>query len=77
MKTVKSILVVALAALSFVAVAKPGKKAPQTLKVDASDSTFNWLAKKLTGEHNGTVKIQSGNLVTDGGKLTGGDFYYF
>jgi polyisoprenoid-binding protein YceI len=74
MKTVKSILVVALAALSFVAVAKPGKKAPQTLKVDASASTFNWLAKKLTGEHNGTVKIQSGNLVTDGGKLTGGDF---
>jgi polyisoprenoid-binding protein YceI len=74
MKTVKSILVVALASLSFVAVAKPGKKAPQTLKVDASASTFNWLAKKLTGEHNGTVKIQSGNLVTDGGKLTGGDF---
>jgi polyisoprenoid-binding protein YceI len=74
MKTVKSILVVALAALSFAAVAKPGKKAPQTLKVDAGASTFNWLAKKLTGEHNGTVKIQSGNLVTDGGKLTGGDF---
>lgn len=65
----------AIAALSFVAVAnKPGKKAPQTLKVDASASTFNWLAKKLTGEHNGTVKIQSGNLVTDNGKLTGGDF---
>lgn len=74
MKTVKSILIVALAALSFAAVAKPGKKAPQTLKVDASASTFNWLAKKLTGEHNGTVKIQSGSLVTDQGKLTGGDF---
>lgn len=74
MKTVKSILIVALAALSFAAVAKPGKKAPQTLKVDASASTFNWLAKKLTGEHNGTVKIQSGNLITDEGKLIGGDF---
>lgn len=75
MKTIKSILVVALAALSFAAVAnKPGKKAPQTLRVDASASTFNWLAKKLTGEHNGTVQIQSGSLVTDGGKLTGGDF---
>lgn len=74
MKTIKSFLIVALAALSFAAVAKPGKKAPQTLKVDASASTFNWLAKKLTGEHNGTVQIQSGSLVTDGGKLTGGDF---
>jgi polyisoprenoid-binding protein YceI len=75
MKTIKSILVVAIAAFSFAAVAnKPGTKAPQTLKVDASASTFNWLAKKLTGEHNGTVQIQSGTLVTDGGKLTGGDF---
>jgi len=75
MKTIKSIFVVALAAFSIVAVAgNPGKKAPQTLKVDANASTFNWLSKKLTGEHNGTVKIQSGNLLTDGGKLTGGDF---
>jgi polyisoprenoid-binding protein YceI len=75
MKTIKSFLIVALAALSFAAVAtNPGKKAPQTLKVNASASTFNWLAKKLTGEHNGTVQIQSGSLVTDGGKLAGGDF---
>ena len=75
MKTIKSFLIVALAALSFAALAgKPGKKAPQTLKVNTSASTFNWLAKKLTGEHNGTVQIQSGSLVTDGGKLTGGDF---
>lgn len=75
MKTVKSILAATFVALSIVAVANnPGKKPPQTLKVDTNASTFNWLAKKLTGEHNGTVKIQSGNLITDGSKLTGGDF---
>lgn len=75
MKTIKTLFVTALVALSMVAVAgKPGKKAPQTLKVDTNASTFNWLAKKLTGEHNGTVKIQNGSLITDGGKLVGGDF---
>lgn len=74
MKTIKSIFAATLVVLSFSVVAKPGKKAPQTLKVNTEASTFNWLAKKLTGEHSGTVKIQSGNLATDGNKLTGGDF---
>ncbi|MFN8345985.1 MAG: YceI family protein [Spirosomataceae bacterium] len=74
MKTIKSIFAATLVVLSFSVVAKPGKKASQTLKVNTEASTFNWLAKKLTGEHSGTVKIQSGNLVTDGNKLTGGDF---
>lgn len=75
MKILKSLFTVAIAGLvSISAMADKGKKAPQSLKVDTQASTFNWLGKKITGEHNGTINIQNGNLVVDGDKLTGGDF---
>lgn len=75
MKIFKSLFTVAIAGLvSISAMADKGKKAPQTLKVDSKTSTFNWVGKKITGEHNGTINIQNGALVVDGEKLTGGDF---
>ena len=79
MKSIKNLMIVAFATLvSVSAMADGGKKtsaaAPTTLKVDASASTFNWLGKKFTGEHNGTVGVQGGSLVVDGGKLSGGEF---
>ena len=77
MKIVKNLMFVAFAALvSVSAMADGGKKgaAPVSLKVDTKASTFNWLGKKVTGEHNGTIGIQSGSLVLNAGKLQGGDF---
>ncbi len=76
MKVVKNLMIVAFAALVGVsAMADGGKKAaPVALKVDAKASTFNWLGKKFTGEHNGTIGVQSGSLVVNGGKLSGGEF---
>lgn len=75
MKIIRSLFTVAIAGLiSISAMADKGKKAPQSLKVDTKASTFNWLGKKITGEHNGTINIQSGNLVVEGDRLTGGDF---
>lgn len=75
MKIFKSLFTVAIAGLvSISAMADKGKKSPQTLKVDTQTSTFNWVGKKITGEHNGTMNIQNGALVVDGDKLTGGDF---
>lgn len=47
---------------------------PTPVKVNTKASTFNWLAKKVTGEHYGTINIQDGILMVDKGKLTGGDF---
>nr|WP_121270791.1 YceI family protein [Pedobacter schmidteae] len=47
---------------------------PVTYKVDATQSTLTWVGKKLTGSHNGTIGLQSGNLLFDGKKLTGGNF---
>lgn len=75
MKIFKSVLAVVVAGLvSISAMADKGKKAPQTLKVDTKTSTFSWVGKKITGEHNGTINIQNGALIVDGDKLTGGDF---
>lgn len=76
MKVVKNLMIVAFAALvSVSAMADGGKKnAPVALKIDTKASAFNWLGKKFTGEHNGTIGIQDGNLVVNGGKLAGGEF---
>lgn len=68
MKNLKSIalaLVVVLSTLSVTA---------QTKKVDATKSSINWLAKKVTGQHNGTVNLKDGALVFKKGKLKGGTF---
>jgi polyisoprenoid-binding protein YceI len=80
MKVVKNLILVVFATLvSVSAMADGGKKglvskAPVALKVDVKASTFNWLGKKVTGEHNGTIGIQSGSLVVNGGILQGGEF---
>jgi len=80
MKVVKNLILIVFATLvSVSAMADGGKKglvsmAPVALKVDVKASTFNWLGKKVTGEHNGTIGIQSGSLVVNGGILQGGEF---
>ncbi|MEA5259955.1 YceI family protein [Arcicella aquatica] len=77
MKSIKSILSIFAAALLVnVAVAgtpNNGKK-ETALPVDTKGSKIHWLAKKVTGQHEGTVGISSGSLVTSGAKVTGGSF---
>ena len=43
-----------------------------TQKVDVTKSTVQWTAKKVTGEHHGTIAIKEGNLDVSKGKVTGG-----
>jgi polyisoprenoid-binding protein YceI len=55
----------------------PVKKAvvkSASLQVDPSRSTLVWTAKKVGGEHTGTVKIAKGTLDVKGNKLAGGTF---
>jgi polyisoprenoid-binding protein YceI len=68
MKNLKSIALAFVVALSTLAVTA------QTKKVDASKSTINWVGKKVTGEHSGTVGIKSGALVFKKNVLKGGTF---
>lgn len=45
-----------------------------TYKVDEQSSKVTWLAKKVTGEHAGTIKVSSGSIIIDGAALKGGSF---
>jgi polyisoprenoid-binding protein YceI len=67
----KSIFALAIAALvSGTAIAA----GPGTFKVDAGKANLKWIATKVTGKHEGTVKLASGSLQSDGKNLTGGSF---
>ena len=46
----------------------------EKIAVDPAASKIVWLGKKVTGEHTGEVKIQSGSLTFDGAALKGGEF---
>jgi polyisoprenoid-binding protein YceI len=41
-------------------------------KVDVAQSSLTWNAKKVTGEHNGNVKISKGEVLVEKNKLVGG-----
>jgi polyisoprenoid-binding protein YceI len=67
MKNLKSI---ALALVVFATVSVSA----QTKKIDASKSTIEWVGKKVTGQHSGTVNFKDGALVFKSNKLTAGSF---
>jgi len=66
MKTLKSIAVFVLA-LSLTTSVFAGSQ-----NVDTAKSSVKWLAKKVTGQHTGTIGIKEGNLVVEKGKITSG-----
>jgi polyisoprenoid-binding protein YceI len=47
-------------------------KSGKPLTVSVTDSKINWLGKKVTGQHNGTIKVSGGEVLVDNGKVTGG-----
>ncbi|WP_316811194.1 YceI family protein [Pedobacter heparinus] len=65
-----ALLLVVITSSAFIA---PVLK-PVTYKVDVEKSTLTWVAKKVTGGHNGSINLQSGNLQFEGKKLAGGNF---
>ncbi|APG61308.1 YceI family protein [Christiangramia salexigens] len=44
----------------------------QEVNVDAS--TITWTGEKVTGSHNGTIKLKSGHLMMEDEKIVGGEF---
>jgi polyisoprenoid-binding protein YceI len=44
------------------------------LAVDVAASKIEWVGSKTGGQHNGDVKIKSGSIKVDGGKIVGGSF---
>ena len=68
MRNLKTIALAFVVALSTLAVTA------QTKKIDAVKSSINWVGKKVTGQHSGTVGFKSGALVFKKSVLTGGSF---
>ncbi len=66
-KTIFGMAAVAAIALSSFT----GSRHSEVYKVDTTISTLEWFAEKLTGKHNGTLKISSGSIINDHGKLSG------
>ena len=49
-------------------------KAVSTLTVNTEKSRIDWVAAKKSDFHTGAFPIKSGQVMVDGGKLTGGKF---
>lgn len=76
MKAIKFIasLFVSATVLSTAIAGNAPKKAAEGLAVDTKGSKIHWLAKKVTGQHEGFISISNGNLSVAKGKVTGGTF---
>lgn len=68
MKNLKSI------ALALVVVLTTSAVSAQSKNINTTTSTIEWVGKKVTGQHNGTVNFKDGALIFKGKKLNGGIF---
>ncbi len=48
--------------------------ADEKKEINTDASTVTWKAYKVTGSHTGTLELETGSLMFDGEKLTGGEF---
>lgn len=64
---------IAAAAIGAFAFTTP-KASSVNYSIDTKATTATWLAKKVTGQHEGGVSISKGNIVSDGKNITGGSF---
>lgn len=45
-----------------------------SVKANTKSSSIKWTGAKVTSTHEGTIKLKSGELIIDEGKLVGGEF---
>lgn len=55
------------------AASKPAKAKKQTVKLDTSASVLKWTGRKITGSHDGTIKLKQGTVTLVNGAITGGE----
>ena len=70
----RSILTLTLALFTIGATQATEPVEIEKKEVKTKESTIAWKAYKVTGSHNGTLKLKSGALMFDNDKLTGGEF---
>jgi polyisoprenoid-binding protein YceI len=68
-KMKRTLLLLTLAGLFLVNVGAQNK-----LTADTTKTTLLWLGEKVTGQHTGTIKLQSGWINLQDNKITSGEF---
>ncbi|GGA76794.1 lipid-binding protein [Flavobacterium palustre] len=68
MKTLKLLFLTVILLLSYTVTKAQAKK------IDVTKSIITWTGKKITGEHEGTIKFKEGELIFKDNKITGGNF---
>jgi len=68
MKNLKTIAIALLVTFGTAVATAQGKK------VNVEKSKINWVGKKVTGQHEGTISFQDGSLEFKSNKLVGGSF---
>jgi len=66
---------IAAAAIGAFAFTTP-KASTVNYTIDTKATTATWLAKKVTGQHNGALSVSKGTIVSDGKTITGGSFEF-
>jgi len=56
------------------AVAVENSAAGEAYTVNTNESSIEWVGTKVSGYHTGDIKLKSGQLLVNNGKLTGGNF---
>lgn len=71
----KTLLALSLSLFTVVASAqnKPTTAVPTVYKVNPASTKIEWIGKKITGQHNGTLTAKSGNIVVTNDLITGGE----
>ena len=64
----------ALFLLAFTGTLFLNATAQTKLVADTTQTKLLWLGEKVTGQHTGTIKLQSGWLTLQDGKITSGEF---
>jgi polyisoprenoid-binding protein YceI len=46
----------------------------QTFQIVSTQSNIDWVGRKVTGAHNGTINIKAGEITLNDGQISGGTF---
>lgn len=46
----------------------------QKFQIASAQSNIEWVGRKVTGSHNGTIAVKEGELILNDGKIAGGKF---
>lgn len=68
-----AVLFCSIAAVGHALTPAPGVVGKQQVVIDAKKSNVEWIGRKVTGSHNGNIKVKQGSLEIEGAKILKGN----